>query len=56
MTETQQLHNFQVPSSGDKFYSARIVERRDISGTFHRPLKTASERREDHLINRGLNI
>ncbi len=31
MKATQQLHNILVPPAGDKFYSARIVERRDIS-------------------------
>jgi ferredoxin--NADP+ reductase len=31
MKATQQLHNVPVPPAGDKFYSARIVERRDIS-------------------------
>jgi ferredoxin/flavodoxin---NADP+ reductase len=31
MTASQQLHNIPAHPSGDKFYSARIVERRDIS-------------------------
>ena len=31
MKATQQLHNILVPPASDKFYSARIVERRDIS-------------------------
>ena len=31
MTAAPQLHNIQTPPAGDRFYSARILDRRDIS-------------------------